>query len=201
MATIADLAADVYTLTARPDLVNETALAIKSATLKCHQVDFFDRDLFEVGIQFDTAEYLQTFPYSSLITHWRALKYFRKVDVSVDPPVPLDPPFEIITPDSALDNYSLERQDVVYLAGENYKFKSRTQFQYMLVGCYLNPTVSPDSGYSSWIADQHPFAIIYDAARIICRAIGKDSEAGEFEKLFREQIGLLIASNVQAKGY
>ena len=43
--TLAELIAEAYTLTARPDLVAETASAIRKATLKMHSVDYFYRDL------------------------------------------------------------------------------------------------------------------------------------------------------------
>lgn len=50
MASLNSLVSDVYTLTNRPDLVAETALAVKKATLKMHHVDFFARDIWESGI-------------------------------------------------------------------------------------------------------------------------------------------------------
>ena len=52
MATFAELLADVYTLTNRSDLIAETKLAVKMATLKMHQRDYFYKDIRETGIQF-----------------------------------------------------------------------------------------------------------------------------------------------------
>ena len=56
MTTLTDLCADVYTITNRPDLINETKLAVKAATLKMHQSDYYYRDLLEQGITFDTSD-------------------------------------------------------------------------------------------------------------------------------------------------
>jgi len=44
MATLNSLMDDVYILTNRPELVAETRLAVKKATLKLHQLDFFAKD-------------------------------------------------------------------------------------------------------------------------------------------------------------
>ena len=45
MATLAALLADVYSLTTRPDLVAESTVAVRKATLKAHLSDYFFRDL------------------------------------------------------------------------------------------------------------------------------------------------------------
>jgi hypothetical protein len=59
VATLAELQADVITITNRPDLVAETLLAVKKATLKMHQLDFFYKDLVESGLVFDPVDYTQ----------------------------------------------------------------------------------------------------------------------------------------------
>ena len=61
MTTLTDLCAYVYTITNRPDLFTETKLAVKAATLKMHQSDYYYRDLLEQGIAFDTSDYTQQF--------------------------------------------------------------------------------------------------------------------------------------------
>ena len=53
--TLEELQNEVILLTSRPDLVDRTLQAVKSATLKMHQREFWRRDLREVGIQFDAA--------------------------------------------------------------------------------------------------------------------------------------------------
>ena len=50
MASFTSLLNDVYTITNRPDLIAETKLAVKQATLKMHQSDYYPKDLFETGI-------------------------------------------------------------------------------------------------------------------------------------------------------
>ena len=78
--TLNELIAEVYTITNRPDLVAQTLTAVRSATLKMHQRDYFYKDIFETAINFSTAAYLQQLEYRTLIHRWRALKYIRKTD-------------------------------------------------------------------------------------------------------------------------
>lgn len=194
---LASLTAEVYGITNRPDLVSETKSAIKAATLKMHQIEYWDRDLFETGAQFIGPEFIQNFYFSNLIPRWRAVKYFRKVD-----PISYVPmgEFNIITPDSALDAYGFEREEVAYLAGNYFQLRSRVKFQYIILGCYLNPDVT-DAGYSSWIAQLHPYAIIFEACRVVFKNIGLDAEEVAYRNLVAEQVVALTTSNLQAKGY
>ena len=82
MSIFTDLCDDVYTITNRPDLINETKLAVKAATLKIHQSDYYYRDLIEQGIAFLTSDYIQQFDIYSLFPNYRALKYIRRYDNS-----------------------------------------------------------------------------------------------------------------------
>lgn len=194
---LATLITEVYGLTNRPDRVAETKSAVKAATLKMHQMDYWDRDLFETGIQFPASGFYQNFDYVNALPRWRAAKYFRPCDsISY---VPYGK-FDIITPDQIFDSYNRERVNVAYLSGTNFNIKSALPFKYMLVGCYLNPDIT-DSGYSSWIADQHPYAIIYEAARILFKNVGLDAEEVAFRNLVAEQALVLQTSNIQSVGY
>jgi len=114
MATFAELLADVYTLTNRPDLVAETKLAVKMATLKMHQSDYYYKDISETGITFLAADTIQQLDYRTLIPRWRALKYFRKSDSTGLPGDFLT----LLTPEDVLDGYGYQRTDICYVAGE-----------------------------------------------------------------------------------
>lgn len=195
MATFAELCADVYIITNRPDLVNETKLAVKAATLKAHQCDFFWKDLEETGVSFSTEDYVQSLEYRTLLPRYRSLKYIRKTDSVGTPGALLD----VITPAMVLDRYGYDRTDVCYTAGEVIQIKSSTLLQYILLGCYLNPDVT-EVGYNSWIALDHPYAIIYEAAASIYKMIGQDEQATVFKKFSDEQFQYLKQSNIEAEG-
>lgn len=195
--TLAELIQEVYTITGRSDRAAETASAIKSATLKAHQCDFFYKDIFETGIAFSTSDYIQQLDYRILIPLWRANKYLRKYNNDTGVPGSF---LNLIQPELVLDRYTVEKENIYYLAGAYLNIKSGTAEQYYLMGCYLNPDVTT-VGYNSWIAKDHPYAIIFDAAATVFKAIGKDEEAAAYRTMVPEQIAMLRGSNIVAQGY
>jgi hypothetical protein len=68
------------------------------------------------------------------------------------------------------------------------------------MGCYLNPDITT-AGYNSWIAKDHPYAIVFDAAATVFKAVGKDDEASAYRTMIPEQIAMLRASGINAQGY
>jgi len=195
--TLTDLINEVYTITGRPDRVAETASAIKSATLKAHQCDFFWKDMFETGIAFASSAFVQQVDYRALIPLWRANKYLMKYDnVNQVPGRILD----LIQPEQILDRYQVTKTNIYYYAGAYINIQSDTSEQYYLYGCYVNPDITT-AGFNSWIAKDHPYAIVMDAAATVFKAIGKDDEAAAYRTLVPEQISILRASNIVASGY
>lgn len=194
--TLTELIAEVYLLTNRPDLVNQTLSAVRSATLKLHQSDYYYKDIFETGIVFGTSEYLQQLDYRTVIPRWRSLKYLRKTDSTGT----LGSFFTVVAPEQVLDSYALNRNDICYAAGDVIQIRSSTELQYAIVGCYRNPDVGAIS-YSSWIANDHPWAIIFEAATAVLLMIGKDSQARSMAQLANIQLAELRNSNILAEGY
>jgi hypothetical protein len=197
--SLASLTADVITLTNRPDLVGETSLAIRAATLKAHHSDFYYKDLYETGIQFDFSLAQQSLEYKTVLPRWRALKYLRPYDNSVTPGV-AQGELEVISPDNIFDSYSVTKENVCYVAGLELQIRTLAAWQYFLLGCYLNPDVTA-VGYSSWIADEHPFAIVYEAAAIVFKSIGYDEMDARYRQMVQEEYAELKMSNIVAVGY
>lgn len=196
MATFAELQSDIIALTKRPDLVADTKLAIKAATLKAHQSDYYYKDLYETGVQFATADHLQQLEYRSLFPRFRSMKYLRKSDISgMEGDF-----FNLLTPAQVLDEYGLSKSDIYYVAGSAIQIKSSDTFQYALIGMYLNPDIT-EAGYSSWVAMDHPFYIVYEAAVSIFKTIGYDEQASLYSKMAAEQLQLVKTSNILAEGY
>ena len=197
--TLAELIAEVYTLTNRPDRVAETLAAVRSATLKAHQSDYYFKDLFEVGLSFSIVDYVQNFDYRAAIPLWRSLKYLRKYDVVAGVGTE-GTELEIIVPENVFDEYKIEKTDVCYGAGAYIQIKSSTKQQFYLLGCYVNPNIT-QAAYSSWVALDHPYYIIFDAAATVFKAIGKDDEAAAYRTMMSEQLAMLRASNILANGF
>lgn len=187
-------------LTKRPDLSAETQRAIQAATLRAHQSDYFTRDIAETLLILATADYSQTFNVQTALTRFRNFKYIRKYD-----PTALNTNtglatgeagelFEILDPVDIFDSYSLQKENVAYLAGDIVNLRSMTgTFDQLLVGWYQNPSISPlnDVDYNSWIARDSPFAIIYDACSIVFKTIGWDTEQKKYDMLTAEQFAIL----------
>lgn len=197
MTTLAQLAADVYSLTNRPDMVNETNLAIRSATLKAHQREFYFRDLFESGIQFSSAEFIQSFEPKTVFPLFRSIKYLRKYDSIGQTPGLL---LSRITPDQVFDDYGIDYVNVYYSAGAEIQIKMNTQEQFMLFGGYSNPNVTIDM-YSSWIADDYPFAVIYSAVAQVFKMLGSDTQANMYVALANDEFAVLDANNIIDTGF
>lgn len=200
MATsLTELLADVYTLTNRPDLVGESTLAIRIATLKAHASDYFYKDLFETGVQFGFSVTQQMLEYKTLVPRWRALKYLRTFDYSTPPGTP-GKFLEILTPESVTDSYSINKENVCYVAGLEINIRTCPAFQYFLLGCYVYPDVTP-IGYSSWVADEMPMCIIFEAAAIVFQAIGFQEKAAYYRVMVTDLYAELKSTNVLAEGY
>jgi hypothetical protein len=194
--TLTELQNEVYTLTNRPDLVAQTLAAVRAATLKAHHSDFFFKDLVETGVVFSTSEYLQQLEYRTIFPLWRAIKYLRKSDsTGTEGPI-----FTILTPEDVLDSYKIDKTDVLYMAGATVQIKSSTEFQYAMIGYYKQPDIAV-STYDSWIALDHPYAIIYEAAATVLKMIGKDSGFTSYSQLALLQFAEIKLSNILAQGY
>lgn len=194
--TLAELRAEVYTLTNRPDLVAETLAAVRAATLKLHQIDYFYKDLYETGVAFTNAEYQQQLEYRTLIPRYRSLKYLRKTDSSGSDTLGF---FDIIVPENVLDGYNLNRDNVAYVAGAVIQIRSSTQFQYAILGCYLQPDIT-EADYTSWIALDHPYAIVWEAAATVFKMIGDTDQFAAYSALSQIEQNNIKISNIESTG-
>lgn len=194
-AAFTSLINDVYTITKRSDLVAETSVAVRAATLKLHQMDFFPRDLSESKVNFSVADYYQTLAYATLFPQFRALSYLRKYEGGA----PTDT-LAIIQPTDILDSYGISKENVAYMAGSVIQIRSHTQVGTVLIGYYKNPITAPDT-YDSWIGTNHPFAVINEAAATVFKMIGFDEQASTYRQLAAETALQVKDFNLVAEGY
>lgn len=189
----AELITEVETLTKRPDLIAKTKQAIRAATLRVHSSGFYPFDIIETGIEWTEPRILQNFnPYDTW-ERYRRIKYLRRWD----PPLSSGDqgmagvfytPVEI---GNIVNQYGFDRDNIFYIAGNLIQIRSNPAVQYMLAGVYVNPDVT-EANYSSWVADNIPFAIIYDAARRIQADIGNREAAGDMQSLYSEELSSLL---------
>lgn len=185
--TFDELVAEVFILTNRPDLAAETNSAVRAATLKAHQSDFYSKDIFETGVEFDNKSFRQSLDIITLVSNFRALKYLKRVENETDE---VGKTLDIITVDEVLDEYGVNRVDIAYIAGRTIEIRASVQFDKALLGGYAHPVIATDK-YTSWIAEQHPFAIIREAARVIFKTIGYDEQSAAYNSLVAEEYTLL----------
>lgn len=195
--TFDELVEEVFILTNRRDLVGETESAIKNATLKAHKSDFLSKDIFETGVVFDNLDFRQSFDYISFISNFRAFKYFRLAKNELDDTGEF---IDIISVDETLDSYNRNRTNIAYVAGRVLEIRAQIEFKFALLGCYVFPIIRKEA-YDSWVADLYPFAIIYEAARIIFKAIGKREESNGMRELVVDEYTELKLSSVLDVGY
>lgn len=194
--TLTELRNEVYILTNRPDLVSETLSAVRAATLKLHQLDYFYKDLNETGVAFTAADYQQHLEYRTILPRYRALKYLRKTDVAGSDTLGF---FDVIAPENVLDSYNLNKNDIAYVAGHVIQFRSSTKFQYIILGCYLHPDIT-EATYTSWVAMDHPYAIVFEAAATVFKMIGDTEKFAAHTGLSVMEQNNLRISNIQSTG-
>lgn len=218
-----ELIAAVYVETNRPDMVEDTKQKVFSSTLKMHCLDYFYKDILEAQIVFAASSYIQQLDTSAML-RFRNISALRRYDPSLqasqlDPTVmpPITwvngiptsnmPFYEIITPDCVLDEFGYERLNVMYQAGTSINIKSAVPLQYALAAWYAYPSLDISGGgaqYSSWIATEFPYAIIYDAASALLTMIGQQEASRKYDD---PKVGLatvardqLHFANITAKG-
>lgn len=229
------LCAAVVTETNRADLITQIQQAVFASTLKMHGIDFFDKDILTAHAVFDTPAYIQVLDTTSL-PRWRRGAFFRKDYPSTynaweATPTNLPPLFndfraglvssqvarallEFIDPDEIFDDYGTERNDIAYQAGTSIFIRSSTSLQFLNLGWYAWPECDISNvgvNYSSWIAGEFPYAIVYDAASAILQKTGQTDAARKYDAvpdprqnfgggLVYSQIDNLLKSNISNLG-
>lgn len=197
MTTFNELVEAVYTLTNRPDLVKETQLAIKSATLQLHRSEFFYKDIFETAIKFDTRDFLQSIEYRQLFPRYRALSYLRKYEINGN----VGGVLEVVSPTNILDSYNQFRTDICYVAGSVIQVRSSGAIEYALIGIYQNPDVAVET-YNSWIAQEAMYAVVYKAASILFGTVLGDTVRMKTNNDMADMEFIEVKnSNIVAEGY
>ena len=200
---LAQLQQEVYALTNRPDLVPETLSAIKAATLKCHHSDFFYKDLQTAQLTLATADFTNQFDTAALL-RYRAMSYIRKwypTGVSVQTLLPTGKPGSFLTPistDEVLDSYQRDRNNVYYIAGTTVQLKTHDQLATFLCSWYAHPSIDI-ANFQSFIAVEHPYAVVYEAAGAVFKMIGYDEQSTRYSALSAEQLQMLKMSNIEVQ--
>jgi len=195
-ATINSLKDDLLnSILKRPDLADMSTLHIKNAILKAHAADFWIRDLFETNFAFGAKDTVYTLYPETLIPRYRVVKYLNAIDPVTGFTIQ---PMKKIDVGQFLDGYNYIRDNSFYQAGNTLKIRVSAQYDTYGIGCFLFPDTTLT--VPSWIADQYPFAILYEAARTMYKIIGKADESRSMELLVGEAMAEVKMSGIDIPG-
>lgn len=187
---------EVVILTKRPDLVDRTKQAIRSATIKLHHSDLYFKDLFEVAVQFTGPFHLQSFLPTEVVPTFRMVKYIRLWVGGQTGDVGRF--LTGIQIENSLDAYKRIKTDVFYMAGQVLQIRGAAPLDKVLFGCYVNPVVTPEASYSSWIANEKPYAIIFEAARQVFASISFTEQANAMAQMVADEVAELKLTYVDS---
>jgi len=183
MSLFSDTVDEVYSLTNRPDLVAETALAVRQATLSAHRSDYYLKDLVEILLPLSSASIFQL-DIPSYFPQWRNFKYIRPYNTVGASAASFF--LSSLAPDAIFDEYLIEKSNVYYVAGTNLNIKLEAAYDAFIVGYYANPILSPEASYNSWIATDHSAIITIEATIKVFGMIGYEDAAARLRKLLYE---------------
>jgi hypothetical protein len=187
---------DIYTLTARPDLVMETAKAIRKATMKFHLADFWKNDIlsqpvYPVAVSTGSVDWRYSIDTTSL-------PLLRKIASISEYTVPLtgtEQYYKEKDADRVLDEYRAEYINYWWQAGQQVNLRANKLLTQVLIVGYMYPNVTI-AGYNSWIAQQFQDAIIEEACASLYRHIGKLDEANALAGNFAENLHMITMAQV-----
>lgn len=178
----------VLSLTSRPDLVKQTEVAIKTATMQAHLSDEYYKDKVIVDI---SPAATQEGAYSVDISSVPFVR-FRKVLQLLD--VPHMREFAIVEATDLFSEQFSNRVNVCYQAGMALNIIGSGVGNLRCV--YIsNPDLTTE-GYSSWIAEEREDLIAYGATAIIQDLTGRREESVANKRLFLQAIRELQATYI-----
>lgn len=199
MTTFAEMQAAVIEKTKRPELTDLTSSAIRMATTRAHQVDFFRRDqaLGTLNYTVDTSQiFVDIANVFNTLTRLRQFDFVQCIDLTT-----LQPSENLEFRDfkDFWNGDNELRQSVFTLIGSTLRVHPQVQTGRFSVVYYQNPDVATAT-YSSWIADSHMDELAFWAAGIVWARTGNTEQARIAQTLHVEPFKeMLITSYLTAK--
>jgi len=198
MTTFAELEALVVGQTRRPEVTAITQAAIRTATLRAHHTDFFNRDLTTGTLSYtpsSSASFYDFADVSSTLVRMRAFQLLQCVDATTNVPSENLGYREL---QDLYDNDNVLRTSMYTMIGDTLRVYPITATSKLAAYYYRNP-VTTTVDFSSWIADLYPDELAMWAAAIVFARTGFAEMANDFQKThvapFKE---LLVSSHLLA---
>jgi hypothetical protein len=201
MTTFLDMQSQVNVYTKRPELVSLTDSAIRMATLRAHQVDFFSRDQLNGALAYTVPSSGQ--PYVDIAGIYTTFPKLRTPDFmqSLDATTlyPSENLEYVVDFKNFWDEWNILRSSVFTLLGSTLRMSSAANTGRLQLYYYGNPDVTT-LGYSSWIADLYKEELAMWAAAIVWMRSGFQEIAQQSQvnsiMPFKE---MLITSHLSSK--
>lgn len=198
MTTFADLEALVVGQTRRPEVTAITQAAIRTATLRAHHTDFFNRDLATGTLLYtpsSAASFYDFADVSSTLARMRAFQLLQSVDAITSVPSENLGYREL---EDLYDSDNVLRTSMYTMIGDTLRVYPVSATGKLNVYFYKNP-VTTELNFSSWIANEYPDELAMWAAAIVFARTGFAEMANDFQRThvapFKE---LLISSHLLA---
>lgn len=217
----AQMLADIYTITNRPDLIAETQLALRKATVKAHSADFWKGDIAIVPKYILPTPIVDVTQPSSRFSinladpaNFPNLRKVAYIKEYINPAgqvssavsgwdtlianygtSPRQRNYDECSPEAVIDDYGTERTNYWYQAGKQVSLRVYSPILYATFGYYAYPNATP-TGYNSWIANEFPDLIVEEAASTVFRMIGKADESAAYASNWATNLHQLTMSQV-----
>lgn len=197
MTTFAEMVTNTIGVTRRPELTLATEMAVRTATLRAHHVEFFPRDLAITNLSYTRSPTAMFYDFPSVSTSLPRLRTIKEVyTLTVEGYVTEE--LEYRDSDDNYDSDGAPRRFIYNLIGDTLRCFFDLPSGIAQVHYYQNPDVS-SSTYNSWIANTYADQLAIWAASIVLRRNGFTELANGLEetevKPFKEQ---LISSHLLA---
>ena len=196
--TFAEMQSAVNDLTKRPELVAVTNLAIRTATLRAHAVDFFPRDRASFALTYTPPTSTAFVDISGLYTSiplLRTAEFLQSEDtLSLAATENLE---YIQSVEQFWDEDNVRRYSVFTQIGDALRCSFAGATGRARLWYYVNPNVSSDC-YNSWIADLYKDELAYWAAGIVWARSGFQEQAQQTQMHVTAFKDLLISSHLAA---
>lgn len=184
--------ADVMTLTGRPDLEDESAVALRTATLSAHMGGTYLRDIITQFVPIPNASYTTALDIQVLFPRSRGFSKVQLLDVNGA--ILVNPEIEVVEFGDIYDPvYGGLKSNIAYAAGTSLNVKSSVPANGYAVSYYQLPQVRR-SQYNSWIAQLAPEVIVYGAAAIVLSTNGNEEKAAAYTRsvqgLYKPQLDM-----------
>lgn len=185
--------ADVISLTNRPDLEVENAIALRAATTNAHLTDMYFRDVATTQVQLPNGSNQLGLDIPTLFGLVRGFVDIRPIDQNFNLMSPSESTkIEIVEIGDIYDpEYGNLRTNIAYASGSSLVVRSPIQCWGYTVQWVKAPQVRRDL-YDSWIAQIAPSIIIYWAAALVLSTNGNEEKSRSYltqvEKLYIPQL-------------